>query len=84
MRVAAKVRHSVSLPSPTAKRVRAIAKSQDTSAARVIAQLVEAALESKEREKRHFVEIGERLQNSKDRAERSRLRAELARLTFGE
>ena len=41
-------------------------------------------LEAKEREKALFFEIADRLTRAKGGAERTRLKKELARLTFGE
>ena len=78
------VRQSVSLPANVAKRVRALAKSQRISANRVIVELIEAGLEAKEEQKRRFFELTDRLAESKDPAERQRIKEELTRLTFGE
>ena len=54
------------------------------SASRVIVDLIESGLEAKEREKVAFFDLAERLAQASDRAERERLKAELARLTFGQ
>ncbi len=78
------VRQSVSLPTRVARRVRSIAESQRTSANRVIVELIEAGLDAREREKREFFEVAERLAKSSSAAEQKRLKAELARMTFGE
>ena len=78
------VRQSVTLPPRVARRVRSLAKSRRTSASRVLVDLVESGLEAAEREKRHFLELAERLARSNDPAEQARLKAELARLTFGD
>jgi predicted metalloendopeptidase len=78
------VRQSVSLPTRVARRVRSIAASQRTSANRVIVELIEAGLDAREREKREFFEVAERLAQSSSAAEQKRLKAELARMTFGE
>ena len=78
------VRQSVSLPTRVARRVRSIAESQRTSANRVIVELIEAGLDAREREKREFFEVAERLAQSSSAAEQKRLKAELARMTFGE
>ena len=77
-------RQSVSLPSRVARRVKAIANAQRTSASRVIVDLIEAGLDSKERERRHYLDLLERLRTADDLAEQKRLTEELARLTFGE
>jgi len=78
------VRQSVSLPARLAKRVRSLAKSRRTSANRVLVDLVESGLESKDREKARFFALASRLAESKDPAERERLKKDLARMTFGE
>lgn len=77
------VRQSVSLPSRVAKRVKALAKTQNTSANRVLVELIETGLESKEAEKRRFLELAEQLSSSTDAEERKRIKKELARMTFG-
>ena len=73
----------MSLPSRVAKRVKALAKTQNTSANRVLVELIETGLESKEAEKRRFLELAERLGSSTDAEERKRIKKELARMTFG-
>lgn len=79
-----KLRQSVSLPSRLARRVRTIAKSQRTSTNRVLVELIESGIESKEAEKAKFFQLADRLSDSSDPAERKRIKKELARLTFGE
>ncbi|MEN8151551.1 MAG: hypothetical protein ABFS86_17170 [Planctomycetota bacterium] len=78
------VRQSVTLPANVARRVRALAKARRTSQSRVIVELIETGLEARENEKRHYLDLLERLRSTKDPAEQERLTAELARLTFGE
>ncbi len=78
------VRQSVTLPSRVARRVRSLAKSRRTSASRVLVDLVESGLDAADREKQHFLDVAERLAQSKDPAEQARLKDELARLTFGD
>jgi metal-responsive CopG/Arc/MetJ family transcriptional regulator len=78
------VRQSISLPSGIARRVKTLAKRERMSANRVIVNLIETGLEAREREKREFFELAERLANSSNSAEQKRLKEELARLTFGE
>jgi len=77
-------RQSVSIPTGIAKRVRALAKSRKTSANRILVDLIEAGLQSKEAEKERFFSLVNRLTQAKDAAERQRLKEELARVTFGE
>ena len=78
------VRQSVSLPTEVAKRVQALAKRRRTSANRVIVDLIETGLEAREREKKEFFELADRLAHSSEPAEQKRLKEELARMTFGE
>ena len=78
------VRQSVTLPFRVAQRVRSLARTRRTSASRVLVDLVESGLEAAEGEKRRFLELAERLAQSNSRSERARLKAELARLTFGD
>ena len=78
------IRQSISLPSRLAKRVKALVKHQKTSANRVLVELIETGLESKEAEKRRFFELADQLSTSTDRAEQRRIKEELVRLTFGE
>lgn len=78
------VRQSVSIPTGIARRVRALAKTRKTSANRVLVDLIEAGLQSKEAEKERFFSLVNRLTESGDAAERQRLKEELARMTFGD
>jgi len=78
------VRQSVSIPARVAKRVKALAKSEKTSASRVLVDLIERGLASKEAEKERFFSLTTRLTESTDPAEQERLKNELARMTFGE
>ena len=50
----------------------------------MLVDLIESGLETKDREKEHFLELVERLAQTKDPVEVTRLKKELARLTFGE
>jgi hypothetical protein len=78
------VRQSVSLPSPLAKRVKALAKNRKVSSNRILVELVETGLRSKEEEKRRFLELADRLSASTDAKEQKELKEQLARMTFGE
>ena len=78
------VRQSVSIPTGIARRVRVLAKARKTSANRVLVDLIEAGLQSKEAEKERFFSLVNRLTESRDAAERKRLKEELARMTFGD
>lgn len=78
------IRQSVSLPKRIARHVRAIAKNRKTSASRVVVDLIEAGLQSRESEKKQFFVLANRLSETADPAERQRIKKELARMTFGE
>lgn len=76
-------RQSVSLPARVSRQVRALARTRGVSSSKMIADLVESGLAAKEREKERFFELAERLAKSTNRSEQKRIKAELARLTFG-
>jgi predicted DNA-binding protein len=78
------VRQSVSLPARVARRVKSLAKTSSTSANRIIVDLIESGIEAREQEKKRFFEIADRLTRSRDAEEQTRLKEELARMTFGE
>jgi hypothetical protein len=78
------VRQSVSIPSGMAKRVRALAKTRKTSANRVLVDLIEAGLQSKDAEKERVFLLVKRLTESSSSVEQQRLKEELARMTFGD
>lgn len=50
----------------------------------MLADLVSAGLQAADREKQHFLDLAERLAQSKDHTEQATLKEELARLTFGD
>ena len=78
------VRQSVSLPPRVAKRVRTLAKKRKTSASRVLVELIETGLKTKEGERARFLALARRFKEAADPAESDRLREELAQLIFGE
>jgi metal-responsive CopG/Arc/MetJ family transcriptional regulator len=78
------VRQSVSLPARIAKRVLALAETKKTSASRVLADLIETGLQTKEAKHRRFFELMDRLAEATDPQERKRLQEELARMAFAE
>jgi hypothetical protein len=78
------VRKSVSLPTGIAKYVHALAKARRTSANRLLVDLIEAGIRSKEAEKQRFFVLANRLSESADSDERQRIKEELARMTFGD
>ena len=78
------VRQSVSLPARVARRVKSLAQTSKTSANRVIVDLIESGLDTREQEKERFLDLADRLARSRDPEEQKRLKEELARMTFGE
>jgi hypothetical protein len=78
------VRQSVSLPAHLARRVRTIAKNRKTSTNRVLVELIETGIESKEAEKLRFFDLADQLSATSDPVERKRIKELLARMTFGE
>ncbi len=78
------LRQSVSLPPRLARQVRQSAKSRRTSANQVLVELIEAGVEARRREKERFFALADQLVRATDPSEQQRLKAELARMTFGE
>jgi len=78
------VRQSVTLPSRVARRVKSLAKTSRTSANRIIVELIESGIEARQQEKKRFIELADRLARSRDVEEQTRLKEELAVMTFGE
>ena len=78
------VRQSVSLPARLARRVRTLAKNHKTSTNRVLVELIETGIESKESEKSRFFELADQLSATSNPAERKQIKEKLARMTFGE
>jgi predicted DNA-binding protein len=78
------IRQSVSLPARVARRVKSLAKTSSTSANRIIVDLIESGIEARERERKRFFELADRLARSRDTEEQKRLKEEMARMTFGE
>ena len=78
------VRQSVTLPARVARRVKSLAKTNRTSANRIIVELIESGIEARQQERKRFIELADRLARSRDPEEQTRLKEELAVLTFGE
>lgn len=78
------VRQSVSLPAHVARKVRSLAQLSKASTSRIIADLIESGLDAREQEKKRFLECADRLARARDPEEQKLLKAELARMTFGE
>jgi hypothetical protein len=66
------------------KRPRSLAKSSRTSANRILVELIESGIEAGEQEKKRFLDLADRLASTSDPEEQSRLKKELARMTFGD
>ena len=79
-----KVRLSVSVPPGTAKRVQALARKSRVSANRVLVDLIEAGLDAREKERKRFFALADRLAESDDPVEQKKLKSELAEMTFGD
>lgn len=77
-------RQSVSLPARLARRVKTLAKNRKTSTNRVLVELIETGIESKEAEKSRFFELADQLSATSDPTKRKRIKEILARMTFGE
>ena len=78
------VRKSVTLPARVARRVKSLAKTRGSSANRVIVDLIESGIEAQQQERKRFIELADRLARSRDAEEQTRLKQELAVMTFGE
>ncbi len=64
--------------------MKSLAKTGNTSANRVIVELIETGIEAREQERKRVLELADRLAHSRDAEDQKRLKAELARMTFGE
>src|SRR6266436_9713248 len=73
------VRQSVSLPARLARRVRTIAKNRKTSTNRVLVELIETGIDSKEAEKSRFFDLADQLSATSDPVERKRIKEIIAR-----
>ncbi|MBI3069613.1 MAG: hypothetical protein HYY79_12235, partial [Betaproteobacteria bacterium] len=51
---------------------------------RIMVDLIESGIEAREQQRKRFFELADRLAHSRDAEEQKRLKAELARMTFGE
>jgi hypothetical protein len=78
------VRQSVTLPARVARRVKSLAKTNGTSANRIIVELIESGIEARQQERKRFIDLADRLARSRDPEEQRRLKEELAVMTFGE
>ena len=74
----------MSLPPRIAKYVHAVAKTRRISASRLLVDLIEAGIRSREDEKQHFFALANRLSEATEPSERQRIKEELAHMTFGD
>jgi predicted transcriptional regulator len=74
----------VRLPSGLARRVKSLAESSRTSANQLLVELIESGVAAREHEKKRFFGLADRLALTRDPEEQSRIKEELARMTFGE
>jgi hypothetical protein len=84
MPTAKHVRRSVSLPTPIAKQVERMAKSQRLSDNRVLVELIELGIEARKQKEKAFFDLAERFRAASDPQQAKRLGDELGRLVFGE
>ena len=64
--------------------MRTLAKNRKTSTNRVLVELIETGIESKEAEKSKFFELADELSATSDPIQRKRIKEMLGRMTFGE
>ena len=64
--------------------MRTLAEKRKTSTNRVLVELIEKGIESKEAEKSKFFDLADQLSATADPIERKRIKEILARMTFGE
>lgn len=78
------VRRSVSLPTPIAKQLERLAKSQRLSDNRILVELIELGIESRKQKEKAFLELAGRFRAGSDPHQAKRLGDEWGRLVFGE
>jgi hypothetical protein len=78
------VRGSVSLPTPIAKQLERLAKSQRLSDNRILVELIELGIESRKQKEKAFLELAGRFRAGSDPQQAKRLGDEWGRLVFGE
>ena len=78
------VRRSVTLPPDVARKVGTIAKQKRLSDNRVLVELIEQGLETRQRKEQEFFDLAERFRSANDPEQVKRLGDELGRFVFGE
>ena len=78
------VRRSVTLPPDVARKVRAIAKQRRLSDNRILVELIEQGIETRQRKEREFFDLAERCRAASDPEQVKHLGDKLGRFVFGE
>ena len=78
------VRRRVTLSPDVARKVGTIAKQRRLSDNRVLVELIEQGLETRQRKEREFFDLAERFRSANDPEQVKRLGDELGRFVFGE
>ena len=78
------VRRSVTLPPDVARKVGAIAKQRRLSDNRILVELIEQGIETRQRKEREFFDLAERFRAASDPEQVKHLGDELGRFVFGE
>jgi hypothetical protein len=68
------IRQRVTLPARVARRVKSLARTNSTSANRIIVELIESGIEVRQQERKRFLELADRLARSRDVEEQTRLK----------
>jgi predicted transcriptional regulator len=77
------VRRSVTLPPELARKVGTIAKQRRLSDNRVLVELIEQGIETRQRKEREFFDLAERFRAASDPEQVKHLGDELGRFVFG-
>jgi predicted transcriptional regulator len=78
------VRRSVTLPPDVARKVGAIAKQRRLSDNRILVELIEQGIETRQRKEREFFDLAERFRSASEPEQVEHLGDELGRFVFGE
>jgi predicted transcriptional regulator len=78
------VRRSVTLPPDVARKVGAIAKQRRLSDNRILVELIEQGIETRQRKEREFFDLAERFRAASDPEQVKHLGDKLGRFVFGE
>jgi len=84
MKTEKRVRRSLTLPEPIARKVSSIARRRRLSDNRVLVELIEEGIEARRQKEKAFFQLAERFRAAQDAAEVKRLGEDLGRLVFGE